>query len=293
MNRELHVAFVRHKAASMWINRVIAHAANRMGWRHEYFFESSRHGHSFSDFIERSRSSGKPFDIVTCADIRPDDVAGLPPFRAFHVIRDPRDAIVSAYFSHRNSHWFPEGSEAARHQKYLRSVPRDEGLLREIEFSARYIDRMTSWDFEQSQVLELKFEEITAFPYECFLEAFRFLDLLEEQIDTTPAVRLRRLGSQAINAAHARHPVAQPFGLPKRRILGEELLPIVYKYRFAKRSGGRAAGESDPHSPHRRGVAGDWENYFKTTHRVAFVEIYGDLVERLGYETSPEWRRVA
>jgi hypothetical protein len=64
------------------------------------------------------------------------------------VIRDPKDAIVSAYFSHRNTHWFPDYNDWQRHQERLRRLSFDDGLMAEIEFSHRYLNQLASWDFD-------------------------------------------------------------------------------------------------------------------------------------------------
>lgn len=291
----LSLVFVRHKAGSIWINRIIAEAASIIGWHFGYFWDRAQHGYGPHDydlksFLAQLDDTGKQPFVVTCANLRRDDVRSLRSFRAFHVIRDPRDTIVSAYFSHRNSHPFPGQSDWARHQQRLRSVSRDEGLLYEIEFSERYLSQLRTWDFELPQVLELKFEEITASPYDTFLRAVGFIGLLDEQADSTLLSLMRRVPVYVLNRMHTRHPVAAPFRFVKQGVPGDELVRIVYGNRFVKASGGRALGEEDPNAHYRKGVPGDWVNYFRPAHRLAFVERYGDLVERLGYEPTSDWR---
>lgn len=39
----------------------------------------------------------------------------------------------------------------------------------------------------------------------------------------------------------------------------------------------------------RKGIAGDWQNYFNAAHARAFKELAGDLLVRLGYERDQNW----
>ncbi|HVD43791.1 MAG TPA: sulfotransferase domain-containing protein, partial [Rubrobacter sp.] len=58
---------------------------------------------------------------------------------------------------------------------------------------------------------------------------------------------------------------------------------------FEKLSRGRERGEEDPSSFYRKGVAGDWENYFTEEDRRVFKEEAGELLIRLGYERDLDW----
>lgn len=53
---------------------------------------------------------------------------------------------------------------------------------------------------------------------------------------------------------------------------------------FESLSGGRSRGEEDSASFFRKGVAGDWENWFTIDQMHAFDERAGELLERLGYD---------
>ena len=71
--------------------------------------------------------------------------------------------------------------------------------------------------------------------------------------------------------------------------LGTVLLGYVFQNRYAKKAEGRKQGEEDVKSHYRKGVAGDWVNYFDEKHRRAFKEKYNDLLIKLGYETTSDW----
>ena len=58
---------------------------------------------------------------------------------------------------------------------------------------------------------------------------------------------------------------------------------------FEKLSRGRQRGQEDPSSFYRKGVAGDWRNYFSEEDRRVFKEEAGELLIRLGYEEDLDW----
>lgn len=58
---------------------------------------------------------------------------------------------------------------------------------------------------------------------------------------------------------------------------------------FERMSGGRARGEADPAAKARKGVAGDWRNYFTRRDGELFHSLAGGLLLDLGYETDARW----
>ena len=58
---------------------------------------------------------------------------------------------------------------------------------------------------------------------------------------------------------------------------------------FEKLSKGRERGQEDPSSFYRKGVAGDWKNYFTEEDGRVFKEEAGELLIRLGYEEDLDW----
>jgi Sulfotransferase domain len=55
------------------------------------------------------------------------------------------------------------------------------------------------------------------------------------------------------------------------------------------RMSGRQAGEVNPTAKARRGVVGDWKNYFTRRDGELFDQIAGDLLCELGYATDKKW----
>src|ERR671921_761823 len=58
---------------------------------------------------------------------------------------------------------------------------------------------------------------------------------------------------------------------------------------FEKLSKGRQRGQEDTSSFYRKGVAGDWNNYFTERDREIYKEEAGELLIRLGYERDLDW----
>ncbi len=174
------------------------------------------------------------------------------PYRGFHVVRDPRDVIVSGYFSHRYSHEINNrwGKKfLADHREWLSQVSFEEGLLKEIErgYALRV---MSKWHFQDPDILELRFETLIADATSTLLEVFAHYEL----------------------------------DVPRTTI--ED---VVAENSFQRLSGGREPGEVDPYSHFRSGVPGDWKNHFTPSLIDAFKARWGDLVLALGYEESQDW----
>jgi hypothetical protein len=66
--------------------------------------------------------------------------------------------------------------------------------------------------------------------------------------------------------------------------LPEDVFAALYeRHAFKQITGGREAGVEDRHDHYRKGVAGDWRNYFDDSLRAYFRAATGDLLDVLGY----------
>lgn len=71
---------------------------------------------------------------------------------------------------------------------------------------------------------------------------------------------------------------------------GEEAIEqAVSSASFEKSTKGRQRGQEDASSFFRKGIAGDWKNYFTERDKHIFKEEAGDLLIRLGYEEDYDW----
>ena len=67
------------------------------------------------------------------------------------------------------------------------------------------------------------------------------------------------------------------------RLPRDDLQQLLHEYRFERLSGGRLPGVQDTASHYRKGIAGNWRNYFDGMTERAMRDTTGDLVTRLGY----------
>jgi hypothetical protein len=165
-------------------------------------------------------------------------------YRAFFVYRDPRDMLVSSYFSTRNSH-APMG-DIPQLRQVLREKPQKEGLLFLIE------------DFAKKGRFQVLRSWLTA-PENEAIRLFRYEDLTGEQQKDEISELLRHCGI-----------VIPP----------AELETLLARYSF-KRMNDRAGAGAVSH--YRKGEPGDWRNHFDDDIAAAFDAKAGDLISRLGY----------
>lgn len=270
-----------HKCASTWIHSVLEQVVADTGHRICYLYDERQFERDLPGWVERE---GIEFLSYVNADIQ--HTRGLPPHRGFHIVRDPRDLLVSAYFSHRNSHPTHAWPELVPYREKLQGLSKEEGLFAELEFSAPWFDHMLRWDYQQEHVLEIRQETFTPDPYRGFLEVFRHLGFVDEG-HYNKARWPGYLARSAVNILNRKRLL--PFRSRIEAIPGERLLGVVYDNRFEKYTGGRTSGKEDSKSHYRKGVGGDWINHFTPELVDAFKERYGELVLKLGYESDPGW----
>lgn len=170
-------------------------------------------------------------------------------YRTFFVMRDPRDILVSWYFSARFSHP-PLGPIPG-----LRAALQD----MEMETGINYvIDRLLEWQSFQAQrtwtaIAEDERDKVRVFKYEDLASDNRsFLKELLSYLDI---------------------PVPD-----------DEFEALCERKVFEKLSGGRRQGIEQRNAHYRKGLAGDWRNHLTPGNLAYFRERTGDLLSALGYE---------
>ncbi len=182
---------------------------------------------------------------------------GDPTVRASHVIRDPRDVIVSGYFYHRRTsedwcrrpnpdhHDLPDDTS---YQDHLNALPKDDGLIYEMNHvSGRVIEDMAGWDYDRDNCLEIRFEDI--------------VDNERATFDT----------------------LFDWYGVPRRQ--KPRLLTWVERFSKHGRSGWRRLL---PNRHVRKGShVGQWRTHFTPAVRQAFETRHPGVLQRLGYTAGP------
>ena len=64
---------------------------------------------------------------------------------------------------------------------------------------------------------------------------------------------------------------------------------IIARHSFERATGGRQRGTEDVTAHHRKGIAGDWQNYFTDHVKAVFKRLYGAVLIETGYETDLAW----
>ncbi|HWS33784.1 MAG TPA: sulfotransferase domain-containing protein [Actinoplanes sp.] len=165
--------------------------------------------------------------------------------RAFFIYRDPRDLVVSSYFSTRDSHT-PMG-DVLEVRSILREKSKKEGMLYLIDHLAKkgMFNAVRSWvDAPPSETVRLvRYEDLTG----------------DHQLDEMDAL-MRHCG----------------IAVPR-----PELAELLDRYSFSRMNERKKAGQV---SHYRKGQSGDWRNHFDDDLTEAFQRATGNLMDKLGYD---------
>jgi hypothetical protein len=169
--------------------------------------------------------------------------------RRFVVIRDPRDTLVSLYFSLKYSHALENIERRKQARDELQDLSVEEGLAFLIENRGNSVAQMQrSWLSANEPIL--RYEDLILRDAEIFGE----------------------LLNRTLNI-----PVAE-----------DRLQAALEKCRF-ENVFKRKIGEVDINSHGRQGLPGDWKNHFTPPLRKAFHAKHGDLLISAGYERDSSW----
>lgn len=251
MNNIYHCCI--QKSASQWLKKIFSESLIRRRSGLVPFVPKK-------DFILARKNiaeleNGFPLKtIVTPLYVDYDSFQTIPKpsdWRAFWVMRDPRDMMVSRYFSHRNSHPMLNSS-LLKEREALRSMSMHDGLMRMIrelgERQNALLGALSSW-------LNAKADKR--------IRLFRYEDLT----GPNQVVHFQSLMNHC-----------------EIQLSGRERKILLRRSSFKRLSGGRKPGEADPASHYRSGLSGDWRAHFSPAHERVFREVSGDLLKRLGYE---------
>lgn len=281
--------FSHHRCGSTWINNIMRELCRTLGLRFAVVHRTDQLGEDPAAFIRHHRID---FLVLSNADYHLTD--RLPPFKGFHVIRDPRDIVVSSYFSHRYSHPVENWPELIDHRKELAGMDKREGLLLEIQSCRkRQFADMQNWNYRDPRIMEWQMEEMTGYPFAAFSAILRFLDFTFSEHRSVGSRVRQILNRTTALAWHGRFGkrhglIREPGGpLPDAHLSEQMLNRVLHRHRFSAKSGGRKPGETDISSHYRSGTPGDWKNHLEAIHLNTFRNRYPDLLNILGYSEQP------
>jgi hypothetical protein len=240
------------KTASQWLRNVLsATDVYRYSGLLPYAYEVHE-GRDYRALQQRTFDRSFPTRrIITPLYINYESFAGLPKpdqYRAFFVARDPRDVLISHYFSSKFSH--NENPGVLEERKRVADLPEKEGIIVHLRYMGErgIFDAMRSWvenSGRDSDIRVYRFEDLTGD------DQLRWVRDLMDHCDI--------------------------------RIPQDKLEPILARLSFEKLSGGRKPGDENQHHKYRSGKHGGWMKYFDDDVTRAFEEVAGDLPRSLGY----------
>ncbi len=282
-NKKLLCFFGHHKCGTQWVQGILREVAQEMGWLYGHAHNEEIFNYDLEDFLKERK-----IDIFSYTNAKYQYLKDFKDFKGFHLIRDPRDIVVSAYYSHLYSHPVDNYDELKKEREILQKMSKDEGLIQEMEFNQTVFEDMEKWNYNQDHVMEIKLEDLSRDPYGSFVDIFRFLGIVSESRPTYQERwnHLLAITSRTTQKKLFSNPIID---ISLKKIPYEIALGIIYENRFQKKTKGRTIGEEDVKSHYRKGVAGDWKNHFNEDHINFFKDKYGQLLITLGYEKDENW----
>lgn len=243
------------KTGSQWFRQVLSH---------RYFYKYSgllvmRFGLIADEVAAGSFDWGTLPPRTMCLPLYIDystyeSIPKPPSYRTFFILRDPRDIVVSWYFSTKYSH--PPSGRIPQLRLQLEALSFADGL----RFSIDTLLEVGLFDIQRS--------------WKC-------------RIDQDPNARLFLYEDFADDNVAFAGRLFEYLGLslPPR-----DFQKIMDDCSFTKLASGRKPGDEDQASHYRKGQAGDWKVYFDDAVSKHFLDRTRDLLEVLGYAASRDDR---
>ena len=231
------VICTHHKTGTVWMQRTFSGIADALNQRMCNLGRESIHDAD----IYFLPNPPIPRELSECS------------YRGLHLIRDPRDVILSGMHYHLRApeRWLhvPEAEYGGlSYQEKLNSLDGDGRLYLEMErLGAWTIRAMVEWNYDDGRFFEARYEDlIDGGGYALFEEILSFLGIV---------------GSDA------------------ERSLEVFRVNNLRTYNF-----------SQPDDTHvRSGLPRQWQVEFRRRHGLRFIETCGDCLIRLGYEKDDSW----
>lgn len=226
-----------HKMGTVWMMRVLEKVASQWDLNLQ---KSNEHG-----------ETAGPDTHIIFANHSHLDLDQLGDFVGSHMIRDPRDCVVSGYFYHlwTDEAWAlrpQERFDGLSYQEHLNQLNQHDGLMEEIKSFAVYVDtyKMREWDYRDSRILEIQYEDLLANEKTVFANLFSHYGFSDKAI---------------------------------RKAVG-----LAQQCSFKKVTG-RSLGHSKRKSHLRSGRPGEWKDVLSEDHLRTISNSFGDLIEQMGY----------
>lgn len=236
-DNKYRIIAMHHKCGSGFLSSVMSEIARYNLWRQ-----------GSVDYLSSGEIELFQGELITISNCHYGMIPNID-LKGVHVFRDPRDLLVSAYYSHKYSH--PIWPELVSHRAALKQYDISKGLLLELDFSEEYFKALREWDTSDRRFINIDMESMFDAFYDQLKCIWYWLDC----------------------------------GTFNQKFINN----IIDKFSFEKVTGGRKLGEVDDFSHYRKGVPGEWITHFSDYMKKVFKERYGDLIIKYGYEISNDW----
>lgn len=246
------------KTGSQWIKAIFADEKILKQTKLQIHSYQSAMPGGFDPRILSERAFDTPFPsktIISPLYINYGNYKNIPKpknHRAFFIMRDPRDIVVSWYYSVKHSH-APMGQIAEFRKKFEQS-----DLYEGMKFSVEYLDEFGI------------FEAILSW----------------HQSEADPNVLLVKY--EDLISDNSKETFAKIFVHCQIKLKDKKLEAFIDKYSFKSMSK-REPGQEDKESHLRKGISGDWENSFSEDLKNCFKQKTGNLLVMTGYESDQNW----
>ena len=217
--------FLHHRSASTWTKAFVAEYTQK-ALSYKDGGQMNNFRHEPSDKVVRTALT-HPWCIgVNPWASLPAQIDGLcPDWRGVRIVRDPRDVLISSYFSCRDYHPTTDWPELAPFKAWLQRVDEEAGIIATMGFVASVLESYAYWP-TRPEILEVHYAELFAGDDQHFSSLMELIGWLFPPAD------------------------------------GALVRKLIERYSWKKLTGGRPRGVSDSSHHYRKGIVGDWENYW-------------------------------
>lgn len=282
----IYAYFGHHKCATRYIISILNEVADILSFSKIEYHNQDQFEHDLKNHLKMNPIDFFYYTNAKYEQVKPILDSNEIRLKGFHLIRDPRDIAVSGYFSHLNSHPTDGWPELIEYRRELKSKNLEEGLLLEIKYNKPRYDDLYHWNYNNNDILEVTYEQMIMNPYKLFHDVMVHFKLMDPE-ETINLSSIKTRGKFLFGNLFRKF--AESLIFERKNLNALRLLSIIYDNDFKRMSKGRTQGEENAHHHYRKGIHGDWKNYFNDTHKNYFKEHYNEILVKLGYEKDTSW----